>query len=317
MLEKYEEALQCYRRALEIDPTNVYAKDLYNKTNSIVDEIRRRQEILMGRGLITNYYEKSHAIIIGISKYKEEDQLPNAYNDAVAIKNILEKKYDFDEGNIYCLFNEDATKANLEWIFVDKLKDDSKIGPKDRVLVYYAGHGKLRIRVGRQGQEIKYGFIIPYDAQKSKYSSYLGMETVVDGCRDCPAKHTLLILDCCYSGYAAMRGAEITKPEKATDPYLARITAQTAIQVLAAGEENQPVNDSGTRRGNSAFTGALLDILEFERDVDNDGILTASEIGAKLAGEVARHTTGAPQRPVFNNLSGSELGDFVFKILKF
>ena len=35
---------------------------------------------------LKNYYKNSIAIIIGISKYKEENQLPNAYNDAIAIK---------------------------------------------------------------------------------------------------------------------------------------------------------------------------------------------------------------------------------------
>ena len=83
---------------------------------------------------------------------------------------------------------------------------------------------------------------------------------------------------------------------------------------MAAGEQGQPVNNSGTRTGNSAFTGALLDILESARNLDNDGILTASEIGSILGSEVASQTVGTVQRPVFNNLSGSQLGDFVFRI---
>jgi uncharacterized caspase-like protein len=259
-----------------------------------------------------NYYKKSHAVIIGISEYKEENQLPNAYNDAIAIKKVLQEKYSFD--NTICLFNEEATNEKLHEIFIDTLRDPSIIGPDDRILVYYAGHGKLKTITNREGQEVKTGYIIPYDAKKDKYSSYLEMETIVDCCTNSPAKHVLLILDCCYSGYAATRG-DIIKPTMATDFYLKQITTNTAYQILAAGEKNQPVADSGIRKGNSAFTGALLDILESEIYLDNDGILTASEIGTKLGLEVARQSRGGVfQRPVFNNLYGSGLGDFVFKI---
>jgi len=263
------------------------------------------------------YYQgASHAVIIGISKYKEEDQLPNAYNDAWDMKKILEKKYEFDD--VTSLFDKDATYAKMREIFIDVLQDESRIGPDDRVLVYYSGHGKLRTIITHEGNPIKAGYIIPYDAERGKYSSYLEMETIVDGCRTCQAKHVLLILDCCYSGYAAMRGADLDKPPQATDPYLNQITSNRALQVMAAGEEDEPVNDSGIRPGNSAFTGALLDILESGSDIDGDGILTASEIGSKLGQEVARHVRGidTQQRPVFNNLSGSGLGDFVFRIFK-
>jgi hypothetical protein len=56
--------------------------------------------------------------------------------------------------------------------------------------------------------------------------------------------------------------------------------------------------------GYSAFTGALLGILETVRDIDDDGILTASEIGSKLGFEVAEQTiVRSPQRPVYSHLS--------------
>jgi hypothetical protein len=69
------------------------------------------------------------------------------------------------------------------------------------------------------------------------------------------------------------------------------------------------------RPGYSAFTGALLDILGTEMDPDNDGILTASEIGFNLEREVFRQRQTEPyQRPIYSHLSGSRGGDFIFKI---
>lgn len=91
------------------------------------------------------------------------------------------------------------------------------------------------------------------------------------------------------------------------------ISARKAIQVLAAGQKDEPVSDSGTRPGFSAFTGALLDILESERDLDNNGILTAHEIGLNLERLVALQE-GSFQRPAYNTITGSEGGDFIFKI---
>jgi uncharacterized caspase-like protein len=105
---------------------------------------------------IKEFYKKSHAIIIGISNYREETPLSNAYNDATAIKKVLVEKYEFD--NIITLFNEEATGDKIRDLLEDTLRDESIIGPKDRVLLYYSGHGKLRREVNWEGKEISTGY---------------------------------------------------------------------------------------------------------------------------------------------------------------
>jgi hypothetical protein len=142
------------------------------------------------------------------------------------------------------------------------------------------------------------------------------MERVVTSCQECIAKHILLVLDCCYSGYAANRTTESQRPVLDPDTYLKEITKTRTIQILAAGQEEQPVNDSGIRPGYSAFTGALLDILESGKDLNDDGILSASEIGSYLERTVPKQAKSLGQKPVFNHLHGSAFGDFVFSILK-
>ena len=44
-----------------------------------------------------------------------------------------------------------------------------EIGSKDRVVLYYSGHGKLMIAPGRSGQEIKQGYIVPHDSKRPSY----------------------------------------------------------------------------------------------------------------------------------------------------
>jgi hypothetical protein len=272
------------------------------------------QEILAATKALKDYYKNSHAIIIGISEYKDENPLPNAYNDAKGIEKILRERYEFND--FFTLYNEKATKSNLEEIFVDKFRDRELIGSDDRVLIYYSGHGKLQSLFGPQGESLKRGYIVPYDAKRDKTFTCIDMESIVTSCQECMAKHILLVLDCCYSGHAALRASQPRRPSFDPKTYLRDVTSTRAIQIIAAGLQDQPVNDSGRRSGYSAFTGALLDILESGIDLNHDGILSASEIGLYLESEVPKQAKGVAQKPVFNHLPGSALGDFVFGILK-
>jgi hypothetical protein len=262
---------------------------------------------------VEQYYKKSHAIIIGISSYKEETSLPNAFHDAAAIKRVLEEKYHFN--NVITLFNEEATGDKIREILQDTLRDESIIATQDRVLIYYSGHGKLRREVNWRGEETNTGYIIPYDSRLKRYGSSIEMDDLVKSCQGCNAKHILLVLDCCYSGYAATRtGEPTTPPEYLDENFLHDITQRKAIQVLAATQKDEPANDSGVLPGFSAFTGALLGILKNEKDPIENGVITASEIGAVLQQEVVNQK-GVFQRPSYNVLAGSEGGDFIFKIL--
>jgi molecular chaperone DnaK len=314
--------LQQITRRDAISSNNVRDGDIGRKIEVIkgrIDEIKSKIEFLrslqlseMNPLLLKKYYEKSHAIIIGISRYKEESALSNAYNDAVAIEKVLKQKYGFNI--LWSLYNENANADNIREVFTDRLQNDKIIGPRDRVVVYYSGHGKMRTIYAQDGREIKQGFIVPYDSNKEKFATNIPMQTIVESILACPAKHKLLILDCCYSGFAAIRAGEPQRNSKPAQLYLKEITSKSAIQVLAAGQEDQAVADSGIRPGLSVFTGGLLDILEMERDLDNDGVLTASEIGFNLEKQLIHHQNPVYQRPIYTHISGSQGGDFVFKL---
>jgi hypothetical protein len=60
---------------------------------------------------------------------------------------------------------------------------------------------------------------------------------------------------------------------------------------------------------------ALLDILESETYLDDNGIVSANEIGRSIQMQFAHHITGVSQTPVFSHIQGSKDGDFVFQIL--
>jgi hypothetical protein len=259
-----------------------------------------------------DFYKNSYAIIIGIGSYSEEIPLSNAYNDASAIQNVLEKDYNFTI--LKSLFNENATASNIREIFSDLIQNDESVTSKDRLIIYYSGHGKLRISYNYNGQEIKKGYLVPYDSKKNKFHSNIPMEELIEGCQNCKAKHILIILDCCYSGYAAMRSIVDRKYPKELESYITDITKRRSIQLIAAGQEDEPVSDSGIRPGYSAFTGALLGILESKIDPDNNGILTASEIGINLEKEILTQRGSRYQRPLYSHIAGSAGGDLLLDV---
>lgn len=253
------------------------------------------------------YYDKSWALVVGIDDYGGgTPRLLNARNDATAVAKLLKEQYNFEPP--FTLYDSNATcNALLTW-----LRDDlpAKVGDNDRLVFFFAGHGAT----SRNSQR---GYLVPYDAEKDKYARCVDMEELLKACGNIRAKHILVILDCCFSGVAAVttRAPAAASPPLLTDAYLQDITKRRAWQVLTAGATDQLVADSGRRPGHSAFTSALLSGLEGQADQNADGIITASELANYIKPEVSRETGrhgGVSQHPFFSYLAGSGQGDFVF-----
>lgn len=262
------------------------------------------------------YYDKSWAITVGITDYGgRHGRLPNACNDAKAIALLLRHHCGFEE--VYTLCDVDATRdAILTWLR-DKLP--SQVGPNDRLIFFFAGHGTSR-ELNQGGSQR--GYLIPYDAEQVKYADYIDMQELSNACGLIPAKHVFIIIDCCFSAVAAVASrAGTPSPPEGTinDPYLKRITKKRAWQILTAGDADEVVADSGVppRHSHSPFTSALLAGLEGEADQNRDGLITDSDLAAYVKPWVVRETTvgGAKgQAPFFSYLAGSDHGDFVFVV---
>lgn len=164
--------------------------------------------------------------------YKEETPLDTARNDAKSINEVLTRKYKF-RNIIEPIFDEKATREELGYIFEDIVRDESKIESGDRLIIFYSGHGKIRPEINQEGVEIKQGYVVPYDGRKDKYSSCISMDSIRDNCRRCKAKHTLLILDCCYAGLITRGSEGRPKPRKADGVYLDDITKRRTLQIFA------------------------------------------------------------------------------------
>src|SRR3989442_1579694 len=84
-------------------------------------------------------YDRSWAVVIGIDAYQKTTHLNYAVADAKAVAAVL-PNLGFPPENTRVLLDGDATKTRIEATFYRDLA--SKMGPNDRLLIYFAGHGE-------------------------------------------------------------------------------------------------------------------------------------------------------------------------------
>jgi formylglycine-generating enzyme required for sulfatase activity len=236
-----------------------------------------------------SHYEKSYALVIGIDAYQALPPLETAVHGAETVARILEENLGFE---VTLLRDAEATRdailAHLSQEFADTQ-------PDDRLLVYFAGHGLTRRTT--TGGEV--GFLAPYGVEVGKYHQAIEMEYLVDRSKFFPAKHTLFVLDACFSGLAVTRAS-------VSERLLEDLMTRRAVQAIAAGQQDQEVADRWGPAGHSIFTGLLLDRLE-----QRGGLLTGNELGLHLQRQVGMYTKSR-QTPHYGQLLGSQGGDFVF-----
>ncbi|MBI3321063.1 MAG: caspase family protein [Candidatus Omnitrophica bacterium] len=246
-----------------------------------------------GRG----HYEKSWAVVLGINRYQFWPPLEYAVADARAVAEEL-KAMGFDE--IIQLLDQDASREKiLTLLGVDLPK---KVGPEDRVVIFFAGHGQTE-SLADGGEQ---GYIIPADARQTNYfATAISMTQVRELSQRIPAKHLLYVMDACYSGHGFTRASGL---DPLMEGYVEKITALRAVQMITAGGKDEQVAE---REGHGIFTLYLLRGLAGEADRDADGVITASELGAYLMPQVSRATDNH-QTPQYGRLDGE--GEVVFTV---
>ena len=125
--------------------------------SALLAEVDSAQKVANEKfSFIKNIYSQSWALIFGINKYPNVEQLTYAVDDGVAVKEMLVEKYGFKEDHIKLITDEEATKDNILKGFSDILTQAKE---KDRVVVFYAGHGETyKLPIGGD-----MGFLIPVD----------------------------------------------------------------------------------------------------------------------------------------------------------
>ncbi len=240
------------------------------------------------------------ALIIGVSSYTHFPVLETAEEDAEELARILSESYGFRTRTL-----KDPTHLAL-LIELKSLADS--LGPKDRLLIYYAGHGKIE----PGGHK---GYWIPADAGRDDPSKWIPNETISEYLDLIPARQIMVVSDSCYSGTMTRSG--LTRRAEAEDGAAAE-DGEAAEPATGDGRRSrtvltsgglQPVLDAGGGR-HSLFARALLTVLEL-----NDRPLSGALLHREVAARVTFGATelGVEQVPRYAPIqfAGHETGDFV------
>jgi ankyrin repeat protein len=244
------------------------------------------------------FYSKRIAVVIGIDQYRHYPPLEGATRDARSVAESF-RQLGFDE--VIELYDADATRTGLLRVLGSDLP--RKTDRESFAVIYFAGHGETETLP--QGQ--KRGYIVPVDADPDhSFATAISMDSLRDLSNRLPAKQIYYAMDSCYSGLGLVRGIRAMPSE--SPGYVEKITSMRAVQMITAGSEGEQAEEIG---GQGLFTSYFLRALSGEADFDDNGFVTASEIGTFVRPQVTR-ASRSRQTPQFGTLDGA--GEVVFPV---
>lgn len=248
--------------------------------------------------------------VIGIDNYKNWPKLHNAVSDAVGFQETLTKQAGFI-APIPPLTNENATRDAILSLIQDRLR--TELQPDDNLVLFFAGHGHTRVdQVGTK--KLETGFIVPVNSDFGKneqWSEYIEMEELLKNIGKLPARHILVVLDSCFSGFALGGSVESFR---SAPRYQQDLAARVSRKVITSAHLDQLAQDSGSLPGHSLFTGMFIDgMTKGELDLDQDGFVTSSEIGLGLQQMVGQFSQ-SKQTPDFGSFYLDDRGEMILPV---
>jgi len=234
--------------------------------------------------------QQRYALIIGVTGYPnfpEQGRLRFADDDAQLFYEFIQTDEggNFEQNKIKLLLNEQATRRKIiqeiNWL-------SHNARSKDRVYIYFAGHGI----VSDEGR----AYFIPYEGLPS--------EPNVDGIRadeflnrinSIVAKEVVVFIDACHAAAALNSDGTSRSAESGTEENLAgglkekwkavtREPGETFMALFSASDRQRSWEDHTLKHG--VFTYYLIKGLQGRADTDNDGFVKAGELLDYLSDEV-------------------------------
>jgi hypothetical protein len=269
-----------------------------NLKRAMILEAVESEPVKQGRSLV---------VTIGINKYVHWQELKNAKQDAVGFQHTLIDKLGF-LAPIPPLLDSAATKDAIESLIEEQLRD--VLEEDDSLVLFFAGHGHTRVE-----QLSETGFIVPVDARKpgSKefWGDYIRLSHWLEEIAELPARHILVILDSCHSGFAL---GEAAKSFRDAVRYQKDLSNRRSRKVITSAQREQPALDGGPIPGHSLFTGTLINGFNWgAADLDGNGLITSSELGLFIQQKVGQASKSA-QTPDFGSFHLDDRGEMVISL---
>lgn len=288
-------------------------------------------------------YEKRHAFVVGINNYQKSpvfSDLDGPNFDAAEVAAVMSSRFGFEYVTLLVdkkpgfpvpekvkVVEKEVSKELLK----EQLKAlsdssrDSPVGEGDALFFFYAGHGMP-------------GYIVPADGAPDRPDTWLALMDVVKKLHRCNALHTLLVLDCCFSGsilenseaHDIVKDLEKTRGGISGGDNLRRVFNQRSFQVITAGTGSEVVADQVSKKyakyisiakehanlkkgiqGHSPFTAVFLQGIQGLTGLP-DGTQLATDLGYYMNRTlVTDKRIGARQAPKHGRLGK---GDGVFML---
>ncbi|MEH2124306.1 caspase family protein [Nostoc sp.] len=253
---------------------------------------------------------RSLVVVIGINEYVHWQKLKNAVQDAIGLQQTLIDKLGFS-APISPLLNEAATKTAITSLIEDQLRDE--LQEDDNLVLFFAGHGHTRVdKIG--GRVIgETGFIVPVEARgpKEVWGDYIQIDPLLQSISRLPARHILVILDSCHSGFAL---GEAMKSFRDAVRYEKDLSSRISRKVITSARREQLALDGGPIPGHSLFTGTLVDGFNWGKaDLDGNGLITSSELGLFIQQKVGQ-ASESKQTPDFGSFYHDDRGEMVISL---
>jgi hypothetical protein len=269
-------------------------------------------------------FNRSLAVVIGIDDYANGvPPLRTAVAAALEVARVLEDSHGYE----VCRLTKDVTLDRLGELLRTTLP--SRLGPDDRLLFYFAGHG-----VALDGEDGPKGFLVTKEAHRDDHTGLLPMRDLHQALSALSCRHVLIILDCCFAGAVRWSATRDLQPipdvihqerfeRYAGDPAWQALTSaaydQRALDVIAG----RPLGDRPAAGDHSPFAAALLRGLAGEADLipraapgrpAGDGVITVTELYLYLREVV--DLPGAPTRqtPGLWPLPKHDRGEYLFLV---
>jgi formylglycine-generating enzyme required for sulfatase activity len=250
-------------------------------------------------------YAESHALVIGISDYLHWRKLPGVVEDIPAVAALFKRQ------GFVVETPQIKTRAEFRQE-LDRFISRHGSNEKNRLLIYFAGHGHTETR--RDGVQV--GSIVMSDAPKDPQApgfdlSLVTMDELNADAIRIRANQVLFIFDSCFAGTIFTRSNPNARRIKSSPLILAKAAAPVR-QFITSGTDNQEVLDRSDFR-------VLLERAFDYRAADfdpQDGYITGEELGKYLAGQLSTITNGE-QTPMYGKIRGVPRlngGDMVFQL---
>ncbi len=310
-LKRESEKAVSFERKIKLDPgVNTIRILAWNEAvHTSKDIVIRLMEKPVKVASTESFYRNSWAVLIGVDNYKTFPKLKYAVADAKAIKEVLIKNLGFSPDKIIELYNEKATRENILSVLGDKLSNSKVVSREDRIFIFFAGHGVTRELPA--GGEM--GYLAPIDGDPDRlHSTCISMTEISNISRLIPAKHIFFAIDACYGGLAGWLASRRASLSEQTMAYVEKKTKERGRQLITAGQKDEEVYESDIW-GHSVFVYFLIRGLKGSADLNNDGVITASELYQYIEPLVSNETN-QKQTPQFRYLPAEGEGEFVFII---